>query len=78
MTMRSAIEMMVDQATGYDPEAHKPEPRKVMVVDEATQALMNVGDAAVAWLRARNDPDNLKDAERVLVESARVLKAAGW
>lgn len=81
MRARSPIEMMVDKACGVTAEdLARPSPA-VSVVDSGTQALMNVGDAAVAWLKQRDagaSADDLRNAERVLIQCARELAATGW
>ena len=76
---RSPIEIMVDEACGFDPHAPKPAARIPEVSREA-QILMNVGDAAVAWLRQRKEGTeaSLRDAERLLVLCAKELAATGW
>lgn len=45
---RSAIEAMVDAATGFNPMAHVPPPESN---DLVTEALLEVADAAKAWQR---------------------------
>jgi hypothetical protein len=71
---------MIDQACGLDPNQPRPAVRKVTTVDHETQALMNAGDALVAWLHERENGTerSLIDAERVLVGAAKELDAIGW
>ena len=78
MIARSPIEMMIDVACDFDPNMPRPEPRKTKATDVDAQALMNVGDAAVAWLEARESGLAEIDATRVLVEAAKVLAKTGW
>lgn len=76
---RSPIEIMIDEACGVTgPGAIKP-PR-VLDVDDAAQALMGVGDLAVAWLAATRGGDEVaRDvAEAALRRAAEALEAAGW
>ena len=76
---RSPIEMMVDKACGFDPDVPRPAVTRT-VVDRDTQALMNVGDAALAWLRQREkgNQDSRIEAERLLVQCTKELAATGW
>lgn len=77
---RSPIEMMVDKACGFDPDAPRPEPVTRRDVDSDTLALMNVGSAAVAWLKERENGNyaSERDAFLVLIEASKVLAATGW
>ena len=77
---RSPIEMMVDKACGLtadDLSKHAPKPRDV---DQDTKALMDVGNAAVAWLKLRDNGTLARrvKAETALADAARVLAATGW
>ncbi len=47
---RSPIQMMVDQACGFDPNAPKPKP---VTLDAETKALLAVVDAAEVWWKGR-------------------------
>lgn len=78
--VRSPIEMMVDKACGVTAEElvrPAPKPRDV---DHDTKALMDVGTAAVAWLKLRDSGTLARrvKAETALAEAARVLAATGW
>lgn len=66
---RSPIEMMVDKACGFDPEA----PRAAEQATEEVSALLMVADAALAWWR--NPGDKEADALRMACER---LDALGW
>ncbi len=48
MKHRSPIEMMVDQACGFDPSKEQPV-QNIQRLDEATKALLEVADAAKSW-----------------------------
>ena len=77
---RSPIEMMVDKACGVtaaDLARPVPKPRDV---DDDTKALMDVGTAAVAWLKLRDNGTLARrvKAETALAEAARVLASTGW
>ncbi len=47
---RSPIEALIDQATGYRPEAPTSPPKPL---DEATKALLAVVDAAIRWWESK-------------------------
>lgn len=77
---RSPIEMMVDKACGMTAEdlaRPAPTPRDV---DADTKALMDVGNAAVAWIALRDTATLSRrvKAEEALAAAARVLAATGW
>lgn len=77
---RSPIEMAIDRACGVTAEdlaRPAPKPRDV---DADTKALMNVGTAAVAWLKLRDTATLARrvKADEALAEAARVLAATGW
>lgn len=77
---RSPIEMMVDKACGLTADdLAQPAPVR-RNVDHDTEALMNVGTAAVEWLRARDKVRRAEyvELERKLVDAARILAATGW
>lgn len=73
---RSPIEIMIDTACGYDPDA--PLPRPAVKLDDAeVQAVYDVCEAAAVWVQA----DSAGDAEAALNDlrlKARALVAAGW
>jgi hypothetical protein len=77
---RSPIEMMIDKACGMTAEdlaKPAPPPRDL---DADTKALMDVGTAAVQWLKMRDSGaigPRVK-AEQKLADAARVLAATGW
>lgn len=77
---RSPIEMMIDKVCGVTPEDLARTKREIRAVDSDTQALMNVADAAVAWLKLRDNSTQEKyvKAELALVEATKVLAATGW
>ena len=77
---RSPIEMMIDKVCGVTAEDLARPARQIQAVDSETQALMDVADAAVAWLELRDNSTRAKyiEAERVLVEATKVLAATGW
>ena len=70
MRPRSPIEMMVDKACGFDPNAQRAAGRPNLVaLDAEAQALLNVADAAKSWWEAgergevtARDVAQLKDA----------------
>lgn len=75
---RSPIEMMVDRACGVDAANEYPVPQKVSVVDDDTQALMNLADAVVSWRTASKNGGANADHVRILNECADVLIKRGW
>lgn len=84
MRARSPIEMMVDQACGFDPSAPAPArpPARppVKADDPETQAVCDVCEAATAWARAIDDGTaaDATVAEAELLAKARALVATGW
>ena len=77
---RSPIEMMVDKACGLTAEdlaRPAPKPRNV---DYDTKVLMDVGNAAAAWLKLRDSGTIARrvKAETALADAARALAATGW
>ena len=77
---RSPIEMMIDKACGITADdLARPAP-KPCDVDADAKALMDVGTAAVAWLKLRDSGTLARrvKAETALAEAARVLAATGW
>lgn len=86
---RSPIEMMVDQACGFDLNAPRPEQRP-LVLDEETKALLAVVDAAEVWWKGNRPAryrltQHLKNpainchspAERALAEAMAEWKRLG-
>jgi hypothetical protein len=72
--------MMVDRACGVTAEdLSRPAP-KTRDVDADTKALMDVGTAAVAWLKLRDTGTLARrvKAETALADAAMVLAATGW
>lgn len=76
---RSPIEMMVDQACGFDPTADRTE-TKARDEDADTAAVMAACNAAVAWLSAREtgSEDIRLHAQASLEQAARALRDLGW
>ena len=77
---RSPIEMMIDKACGVTQEDLAQPAPEIPTVGSSAKALMNVGDAAVAWLKLRDNSTQEKyvKAELALVEATKVLAATGW
>lgn len=77
---RSPIEMLIDKACDVTAEDLALPAPKRRDVDHDTQALMDVGTAAVEWLRARDKVRRAEyvELERKLVDAARILAATGW
>ena len=77
---RSPIEMMVDKACGITAEDLARPALKPRDIDHDTKALMDVGTAAVAWLKLRDSGTLARrlNAEKALAEAAKVLAATGW
>ena len=69
---RSPIEMMVDEACGVTAED--------LEIDHDAKALMDVGTAAVAWVKLRDNGTlaSRVNAEEELVKAAQILAATGW
>jgi hypothetical protein len=80
MRARSPIEMMVDKACGFDPNAPSPPRPPVKADDPETQAVCDVCEAAAAWVRAIEDGTaaDATVAEARLLAKARALVATGW
>lgn len=79
MMARNPIAMMIDKACGVtDNDLQRPAP--IRSVDSDTKAMMDVGDAAVAWLKLRENSTRAKfiKAEQALVDAAKALAATGW
>lgn len=78
MRPRSPIEAMVDAACGFDP--NKPPPREpIKAEDPETQAVLDVCEAAAAWVRSFDGTKaEARTAEDALRKAARVLVASGW
>ena len=77
---RSPLETMIDKACGVTAEDLARPTLKKRDIDRDAQALMDVGTAAVAWVKLRDSSTRTKfiEAERVLVEAAKVLSSTGW
>lgn len=77
---RSPIEMMIDNACGMAADdLARPAP-KARDVDADAKVLMDVGTAAVAWLKLRDNGTlaQIIKAETVLAKAARALADIGW
>ena len=72
---RSPIEMMVDRACGFDPDAPRP-PKPPIDLEAST--LMRVGTAAVAWHAAREAGLMTHAIAHELDSAAAALAGLGW
>jgi hypothetical protein len=70
---RSPIEMMVDKACGFDPDAPTKPP-----LEEETKALCAVGDAAVTWFKKMSPSLCRTKEEENLFQAASKLFKLGW
>lgn len=81
MRPRSPIEMMVDKACGFDPDA-PPQPRApVKADDEQTQLVCDACTALAAWAEAVDGDahtDDVAAKKRAALAAGRALVAAGW
>jgi|DEB19_MinimDraft_2_1074335.scaffolds.fasta_scaffold36649_2 hypothetical protein len=81
MRTRSPIEMMVDQACGFDPNAPTPPRPPVVADDPQTQLVCDACTAVAAWAAAVDDnapTDEVAEKKRQALAAGRALVAAGW
>ncbi len=81
MRARSPIEMMVDQACGFDPNAPPPPREPVKADDEQTQLVCDACTALAAWAEAVDGDahtDEVAAKKRAALAAGRALVAAGW
>ena len=81
MRPRSPIEMMVDKACGFDPNAPPPPRVPVKADDEQTQVVCDACTALAAWAEAVDGDahtDEVAAKKRAALAAGRALWAAGW